>query len=355
MKKTTMLVCVLLVSTMMLTTAAVTAKKPENPGGGGGGKDTGPTGTIFFGMWDDNDVFYIWTIDPDGSGMAKRTMYVEEVQVLSNKTHNGHYWYIGLVAIEGETYQDGIPRQEIFAIRDDNTLGLQMTTDEDMAFAYQQGENLCWVPGDAYISWAGKVWADQGDGTYAYEDYGIYRAEVQYDTDGDVSGLGDPVFVYDTGSCYQENRDAYVPDIYGYSWNPEGDGIAFRSSDGYIHIDSVPTSGSPTALVEGYQPAWSPDGTKVSFTRYQEVLVIDVDGTDETSLVKVKGNQGTFKGVDSPDWSPDGEYLVYSTWEVGRATWNWKHSMYTIKADGTDRSLITGFSVYTYKYSRDWR
>ncbi len=356
-KKLAVLICLLLVSSMVLTTAAVSAVKPEKPdkpGKPGGGGGTGPTGTIFFHMYDDNDDLYIWTVEPDGSSLTKQNLLVAGVGSLSWKTHNGHYWYVGFVAIDGETYRDGQPRLEIYAIRDDNTMGFQMTDDEDMAFpSTDNGEQLLWVPGDVYISWVGKAWTEQDDGTYAYDDYGIYRAEVQYDN-GDVSGLGDPDFVYDTGSYYDEYDDVHYPNVHEYDWNPDGDEIALQMHDNYIYIDTI-DGDSPTQLVNGWGPKWSPDGTKIAFGRSKEILVIDVDGTDETSLVKVKGNQGTFKGVEGYEWSPDGKYVVYTTWEVGRATWNWKTTMYTIKPDGSGRSSISGLSVGTYKYSRDWR
>ena len=344
--------CLLFVGTILTASAVVVAKRPENPGGGGGG---GPTGTIFFNMYDNNDDLYIWTISPDGSGLTKQNLMVDGVQSLSWKTHNEHYWYVGLVAIDGETYNDGLPRQEIYAIRDDNNMGFFMTDDEDMAFApTDPGEQLLWVPGDEYISWVGKVWTDQGGGTYAYDDYGIYRAEVEYDENGEVSGLGEPEFVYNTGFYYDKSDDTYVPDIYEYSWNPDGDQIAFNMHDGYIYIDSI-HGDTPTQLTNGGQPKWSPDGTKIAFGRHQEILVINVDGTDETSLEKVKTSQGSFTGIHGHDWSPDSKYLLYTIWVIGRATWNKKTTMYTIEPDGSGRSSISGLSVSTWKSSRDWR
>ena len=356
-RKAAVFMCLILVSSMMLTTAAVSAKKPDKPPGKpGGGDDTGPTGTIFFHMYDDNDDLYIWTIEPDGTDKTKENLIVSGVQSLSWEMHNGHYWYVGLITITGETYPDGLPRQELYAIRDDNTMGFQMTDDEDMAFSpTDQGEQLLWVPGDVYLSWVGKVWTDLGGGTYTCDGYGIYRAEVQYDNDGDVSGLGDPDFVYDTGSYYDEYDDVDYPNVHGYDWSPDGDEIAIQMHDNYIYIDSI-DGDSPTQLVSGFGPKWSPDGTRIAFERSKEILVIDVDGTDETSLEKVSNTRiTTVRGVWGYEWSPDGKYVVYTIWEHNLHNWGQKTKMYTIEPDGSGRSSISGTLVRTWNYSRDSR
>jgi len=350
--------CLIFIGTILTASTAVVAPKPEKPGkpGGGGGGGPTPTGTIFFGMADENDDGYVWTIAPDGSDLTKQTRSGDGVVSLSWKTHNGHYWYVGLVAINGETYHDGLPRQEIYAIRDDNTMGFFMTDDEDMAFApTDQGEQLLWVSGDIYISWVGKVWTDQGGGTYAYDDYGIYRAEVEYDANGDVSGLGDPEFVYDTASYYDEYDELYYPNVHGYDWNPDGDKLVIQMHDNYIYIDSI-YGDSPTQLTNGWAPKWSPDGTKILFGRSQEILVIGVDGTGETSLEKVSNTQHFIvRGIWGHEWSPDSNYVVYTIWEHNLHNWGFKTTMYTIKSDGSGRSSISGLSVSITKVSRDWR
>ena len=54
-------------------------------------------------------------------------------------------------------------------------------------------------------------------------------------------------------------------------------------------------------------PAWSPDGTKITYTRWESrpgVYVANADGSFETSLVGVRQ-------ALSPQWSPDGSRIVY--------------------------------------------
>ena len=58
------------------------------------------------------------------------------------------------------------------------------------------------------------------------------------------------------------------------------------------------------------QPAWSPDGTKIAFTRpiamKSQVLVIDADGENQLQLTHIGGNI-------QPAWSPDGKRIAFVT------------------------------------------
>ncbi len=296
-RKTLVFVCLLVIALMVASTVPVGAKKPP--------PKTTPEGTLYI-QYPDSDINWVWSMDTDGTNMAKEHSYKGEYFSMSRSQHGGDWWYVGWKAVGG-SYPDGEPRWELFAESDDGQTK-QLTDDANME-VNRLGIKPVWGLDDDTVTW----------------------------------------------SYYDEDDDVYYPDIWGYDWNLAGDKIAFQRHDGYLYFDSVPTGGSPTQLVKGYLPKLSPDGTKVAFGRYLEILVIDVDGTDETSLVKVKTNKGTFKGVQGYEWSPDGKYVVYTKWEVGRATWNWKATMYTIKPDGSGSSSISGLSVSDWKNSRDWR
>ena len=59
------------------------------------------------------------------------------------------------------------------------------------------------------------------------------------------------------------------------------------------------------------QPRFSPDGSEIVFVSDrsggQNLWVISADGLDTTQITRGNGNLYT-----SPDWSPDGDYLVAS-------------------------------------------
>ncbi|CAN5527353.1 hypothetical protein BH10CHL1_BH10CHL1_15750 [soil metagenome] len=80
-----------------------------------------------------------------------------------------------------------------------------------------------------------------------------------------------------------------------------------ESWGGSIYLYDLST-GNLRLLTGGFDPALSPDGSKVVFTRISSengVYIINSDGTDEHKIFS--GRQGLF----SPKWSPDGQWIVF--------------------------------------------
>lgn len=68
------------------------------------------------------------------------------------------------------------------------------------------------------------------------------------------------------------------------------------------------TTGALRPLTNGFDPAFSPDGTQVAFTRgggENGVYVINVDGSNERQIF------GERELLRSPKWSPDSKYIVF--------------------------------------------
>ena len=118
-------------------------------------------------------------------------------------------------------------------------------------------------------------------------------------------------------------------------WSPDGKKLALDTptpaSQGDIFV--VDADGSNRRLVlaspELDQPAdWSPDGTKILFTRYDSdgpgstVYVVNVDGTGLRKLAR--GLAGT--------WSPDGTQIVYTTDFPGR--------VFVMRSDGSHKRPV---------------
>ena len=85
-----------------------------------------------------------------------------------------------------------------------------------------------------------------------------------------------------------------------------------------------------------YGAAWSPDGSRVVYTRGSEVRSARLDGTDSLGLVTTPG------AAFAPRWSPDGERVRYSVEDskTGGLT------LWEVRVDGTGaRNLLPGWKA----------
>jgi Tol biopolymer transport system component len=113
------------------------------------------------------------------------------------------------------------------------------------------------------------------------------------------------------------NADWQVTDTYGIqpSFSPDGSEIVYSDFDDIWVISTF--GGTPTKLTSGegnlnYYPSWSPDGTKIAFIsdRY--------DGNKDLYVMPSAGGEATRITTDhysdkEPEWSPDCMKIVYAS------------------------------------------
>jgi TolB protein len=120
-------------------------------------------------------------------------------------------------------------------------------------------------------------------------------------------------------------------------WSPDGTRIAFTrnsrlhvmAADGSRDLTlSGEASGSPNA-------AWSPDGRRLAFhsTYPTELCVVEADDSDVRCLTRNWAHEGI------PSWAPDGKHLVFTggRLDLGRADYD----VYVIGADGSGMRALT--------------
>jgi Tol biopolymer transport system component len=107
--------------------------------------------------------------------------------------------------------------------------------------------------------------------------------------------------------------------------SPQDSVIVFQVSSGGPIYAMNPDGSNLRYLTTGMDPALSPDGKTVAFTRWQgetnaalgSLWVIKVDGTGERQVM------GFANQAKSPTWSPDGKQIVISFQHGGRVDKTW--------------------------------
>ncbi len=114
-----------------------------------------------------------------------------------------------------------------------------------------------------------------------------------------------------------------------------------------VDVDSpgVPTNLTNTQGADEMSPVYSPDGTKIAFTRYgatnAEILVMNsTNGSGKQNLTNTRGADEY-----DPDWSPDGSKIVFTTYSFLSEEGDGEIAVMD-SADGTPRQNLTNNAAH---------
>ena len=138
---------------------------------------------------------------------------------------------------------------------------------------------------------------------------------------------------------------------YTPAWSPDGTKISFTSDrDGNYEIYVMNADGSgQTRLTNNpavdYYPDWSPDGRRIAFTSERdgnaEIYVMNADGSGQTNLTNNTALD------EAPAWSPDGTKIAFASVRDG----NWE--IYVMNADGSGQTKLTN-NTTAFDHFPDW-
>jgi TolB protein len=185
------------------------------------------------------------------------------------------------------------------------------------------GENPSWSPDGTTIAFdtgnatGVNLWTVRPDGTALSEfplGVGAFNGDPAYSPDG-------------TQISFDQDTGPKAPKVHGIF-------VAGADGSGARRLTTAPR----TAEAHDTESQWSPDGTRIAFTRVKRIgraaiLVIAADGHGLKRLTPWKLDAA------SPDWSPDGKAIIFNShFDAGPKQ---SANLYSMRPDGSGRTPLT--------------
>ncbi|MDQ2671167.1 MAG: MopE-related protein [Gemmatimonadota bacterium] len=170
-------------------------------------------------------------------------------------------------------------------------------------------------------------------------------SDPDYSPDGSrvAVAAGNGIWVVEGGGCTQLTSDPSDADP---DWYPDGTLLVFSrldESDVAVLWTMNEDGTAATPLIDGRQPAWSPDGTRLAYVAGLDrtIHVANADGSNAQRLTTTNPTSGEW----DPAWSPDGSRIAFRWGCLDTASEGCSVSdfaeIYVIRSDGSGQVQLT--------------
>lgn len=244
------------------------------------------------------------------------------------------------------------PQSHLFRMKDDGSSVTDLTPEAD-------GEDGMISPAGTRIAFTS--YRSGNRDIYLMDPDGSHVTQITHDPEDDYqpawspdgskiafasnrAGLGTQVWVMNadgTSATQITAAGGFQP-----SWSPDGRTIAFsqvvklcRFDVCSAHIFVITANGGGATDISGsgdkidYEPAWSPDGTRIAFQEDRNIWVMEADGSGKAQLT----GQGSFVQDFAPIWAPDGSKIAFER-ALGTA------QIFVMNADGSHPTNLSNNS-----------
>jgi hypothetical protein len=277
----------------------------------------------------------------------------------SHDLHGGVRWFLTLLDVAGETYPDGLPRREVYAV---STAGGQVQITEDPTLqAFKESSlplddtYLRWTSGDLRISFLARRWGvdPETGAAAAVVEQGIYAVDLA----ADVALSPAAAVPYRLPFDLEIETDGSLG-IDGMDWSPDGSQLAYCNCNEIFIVD--PTSGAKTRLPLGSiarcfaHLRWSPTEEKLSVCDTPYVVrTFALDGSGDTVILQSDNRRGTIPNFVI--WSPSGANIVFREHLAPKQVFQpWDGRLKRATASGTNQVILTEPSS-DFAYPLGWR
>ncbi len=162
-----------------------------------------------------------------------------------------------------------------------------------------------------------------------------FPCEVAFTSDREGN---DDIFLMAADGSNLRNLTADGAEDWGPAFSPDGKQIAFtsnRSAEGEKYIYVMNADGSSLRQLnqegESKNPDWSWDGNRIVYSAWGDIFVTAADGSSKS--VNLTNSPEAFD--DDPAWSPDGSMIAWISWG------NHGRDIYVMHADGSHQQQVT--------------